>query len=166
MGEVGGDNSGRLPHNRPSFQHHHAAGYQAGPYEIINAIGQGGMGEVYRARDARLQRLVAIKTLASHASADPQFHERFEREARAVAALAPQQHSPSMTSGATRGSRMSRWSCSRAKRSAHASAPRRSCSTAVEYAVQIGAAWPPPTIAASSIAISSRRTSSSPVTAR
>jgi serine/threonine protein kinase len=45
------------------------------------------MGEVYRARDTRLQRLVAIKTVASHAMADPKFLERFEREARAVAAL-------------------------------------------------------------------------------
>ena len=62
-------------------------GTQLGPYEIVDAIGQGGMGEVYRARDTRLQRLVAIKTVASHAMGDPQFRERFEREARAVAAL-------------------------------------------------------------------------------
>jgi TolB-like protein len=58
-----------------------------GPYEIIEAIGHGGMGEVYRARDPRLQRQVAIKTVASHVVADPQFRERFDREARAVAAL-------------------------------------------------------------------------------
>src|SRR5262245_6194933 len=62
-------------------------GARVGPYEIVSAIGHGGMGEVYRARDTRLQRQVAIKTLASHAAADPHFHERFEREARAVAAL-------------------------------------------------------------------------------
>ena len=166
MGEVGGGwGPGGSAHNRPSFQHHHAAGYQGWPYEIINAIGQGGMGEVGRARDARLQRLVAIKTLASHASADPQFHERFEREARAVAAPRTPTSSPSMTSGATRGS-PSRWSA----RGRNAPLTHRplaaSPSTAVEYAVQIAAAWPPPTIAASSIAISSRRTSSSPVTAR
>ena len=58
-----------------------------GPYEIIEAIGHGGMGEVYRARDPRLQRQVAIKTVASHLAADPKFRERFDREARAVAAL-------------------------------------------------------------------------------
>jgi TolB-like protein/Flp pilus assembly protein TadD len=62
-------------------------GTRLGPYEIIDAIGHGGMGEVYRARDVRLHRQVAIKTLAAHAAADPQFHERFDREARAVAAL-------------------------------------------------------------------------------
>ena len=62
-------------------------GTRLGPYEIIESIGHGGMGEVYRARDTRLQRQVAIKTLASDAPADPHFHERFDREARAVAAL-------------------------------------------------------------------------------
>ena len=62
-------------------------GSRLGPYEIIESIGRGGMGEVYRARDTRLQRLVAIKTVASHAMADARFRERFEREARAVAAL-------------------------------------------------------------------------------
>ena len=62
-------------------------GTKLGPYEIIDAIGQGGMGEVYRARDTRLQRLVAIKTVASHAMGDVHFRERFDREARAVAAL-------------------------------------------------------------------------------
>ncbi|HLF12264.1 MAG TPA: serine/threonine-protein kinase, partial [Gammaproteobacteria bacterium] len=58
-----------------------AAGTQLGPYEIIGLIGQGGMGEVYRARDPRLNRDVAIKVSAA------QFSERFEREAKAVAAL-------------------------------------------------------------------------------
>src|SRR5687767_5572149 len=62
-------------------------GTRLGPYEIIEAIGQGGMGEVYRARDTRLKRQVAIKVLASHAKGDVHFRERFEREARAVAAL-------------------------------------------------------------------------------
>ncbi len=58
-----------------------------GPYEIIEALGQGGMGEVYRARDTRLRRQVAIKTVASGALNDPHFRARFDREARAVAAL-------------------------------------------------------------------------------
>src|SRR5215467_8546957 len=58
-----------------------AAGTRLGPYEILAPIGAGGMGEVYRARDARLDRIVAIKV--SH----ERFSERFEREARAIAAL-------------------------------------------------------------------------------
>src|SRR5262245_240457 len=63
------------------------AGTRLGPYEIIEPIGHGGMGDVYRARDVRLQRQVAIKTLAAPIAADPIFRERFDREARAVAAL-------------------------------------------------------------------------------
>ena len=62
-------------------------GTKLGPYEIIEPLGRGGMGEVYRARDTRLQRQVAIKTIASAALTDPQSRERFDREARAVAAL-------------------------------------------------------------------------------
>jgi len=58
-----------------------ARGIRLGPYEIVEPIGEGGMGEVYKARDTRLDRMVAIKV--SHAK----FSERFEREARAVAAL-------------------------------------------------------------------------------
>src|SRR5881397_1946231 len=58
-----------------------------GPYEIVASIGAGGMGEVYRARDPRLARDVAIKVLPEHLSKDPTALARFEREARAVAAL-------------------------------------------------------------------------------
>ena len=58
-----------------------------GPYEILAPVGAGGMGEVYRARDTRLDRTVAIKVLPAEFSADPQFRERFDREARAIAAL-------------------------------------------------------------------------------
>jgi eukaryotic-like serine/threonine-protein kinase len=64
-----------------------AAGTQLGPYEIQSAIGAGGMGEVYRARDTRLDRTVAIKVLPTHLAADPHFRERFAREAHAIAAL-------------------------------------------------------------------------------
>ncbi len=64
-----------------------AAGTRLGPYEIVAPLGQGGMGEVYKARDTRLDRTVAIKVLPAHLAADPQFRERFDREARAVAAL-------------------------------------------------------------------------------
>jgi eukaryotic-like serine/threonine-protein kinase len=58
-----------------------------GPYEIISAIGAGGMGEVYRARDTRLERTVAIKVLSEHRSRSPEIRERFEREARAISSL-------------------------------------------------------------------------------
>jgi Tol biopolymer transport system component len=58
-----------------------------GPYEILAALGAGGMGEVYKARDTRLDRTVAIKILPEHISAKPQARERFEREARAVSSL-------------------------------------------------------------------------------
>jgi eukaryotic-like serine/threonine-protein kinase len=58
-----------------------------GPYEILSAIGAGGMGEVYRARDTRLDRIVAIKVLPDHAAARSELRERFEREARTVASL-------------------------------------------------------------------------------
>src|SRR2546422_2811821 len=62
-------------------------GRQLGPYKIEAAIGAGGMGEVYRARDTRLDRTVAIKILPSHLSQKPEAKERFEREARAVSSL-------------------------------------------------------------------------------
>jgi serine/threonine protein kinase/tetratricopeptide (TPR) repeat protein len=63
------------------------AGLQIGPYRIEAPIGAGGMGEVFRARDTRLQRTVAIKMLRGQSSADPATRERFQREARAASAL-------------------------------------------------------------------------------
>ncbi len=63
------------------------AGSRLGPYEILSAIGSGGMGEVYRARDPRLSREVAIKVLPSSLSRDPDRLRRFEQEARAAGAL-------------------------------------------------------------------------------
>jgi Tol biopolymer transport system component len=62
-------------------------GTRLGPYEIVTPAGAGGMGEVYRARDTRLGRDVAIKVLPAHLSGDPGRRERFEREARAISAL-------------------------------------------------------------------------------
>jgi Tol biopolymer transport system component len=64
-----------------------AAGTRLGPYEILAAIGAGGMGEVYKARDTRLDRTVAIKILPTSLAADPQFRDRFDREARTISQL-------------------------------------------------------------------------------
>jgi serine/threonine protein kinase len=64
-----------------------AAGTKLGPYEIQSLLGAGGMGEVYRARDTRLSRTVAVKILPSHLCLDPDRKQRFEREARAVSSL-------------------------------------------------------------------------------
>jgi serine/threonine protein kinase len=64
-----------------------SAGSHVGPYEILAPLGAGGMGEVYRARDLRLDREVAIKVLPSTFSSDPDRLRRFEREARAAGAL-------------------------------------------------------------------------------
>ena len=61
-----------------------APGARLGPYEVVALIGAGGMGEVYRARDTRLDRTVAIKILSS---VDPDLKARFTREAKAIAAL-------------------------------------------------------------------------------
>jgi non-specific serine/threonine protein kinase len=65
-----------------------AAGTRLGPYEILAPLGAGGMGEVYRARDARLLREVAVKVLPAELAQDPERLERFAREGRAAAALA------------------------------------------------------------------------------
>jgi serine/threonine protein kinase len=62
-------------------------GQKLGPYEVREKLGEGGMGEVYRARDTRLDRIVAIKVLSAQLAADPQFRQRFDREARAISAL-------------------------------------------------------------------------------
>ena len=64
-----------------------SAGTRLGPYEILAPLGAGGMGEVYRARDHKLGRQIAVKVLPQRLSADPEALARFEREARAVAAL-------------------------------------------------------------------------------
>jgi serine/threonine protein kinase/Tol biopolymer transport system component len=62
-------------------------GTKLGPYEIQTPLGAGGMGEVYRARDTRLDRAVAVKILPSHLSSDPDAKQRFEREAKIISSL-------------------------------------------------------------------------------
>jgi Tol biopolymer transport system component/predicted Ser/Thr protein kinase len=62
-------------------------GARLGPYEILAPVGAGGMGEVYKARDTRLERTVAIKVLPAHLSESMEFKQRFEREAKAISAL-------------------------------------------------------------------------------
>src|SRR5262249_58108923 len=63
------------------------AGSRLGPFEILSPLGAGGMGEVYRARDSRLDRDVAVKVLAPQLAESPEALARFQREAKAVAAL-------------------------------------------------------------------------------
>jgi serine/threonine protein kinase len=67
---------------------HLGAGTRLGPYEIEALVGAGGMGEVYRARDTRLDRTVALKILSPVLAAHPDLRERFEREARTISTVA------------------------------------------------------------------------------
>src|SRR3990172_8803170 len=62
-------------------------GTNLGPHEILSLIGAGGMGEVYKARDTRLERIVAIKVLPAHLADNLELRERFEREAKTIASL-------------------------------------------------------------------------------
>src|SRR5690349_7582485 len=63
------------------------SGTKLGPYEIVGPLGAGGMGEVYRAKDTRLDRTVAVKILPAHLSNDPVRKQRFEREAKTISSL-------------------------------------------------------------------------------
>ena len=64
-----------------------STGTRLGPYEIVSPLGAGGMGEVYRARDTRLDRTVAVKVLSSHLSSNQELKQRFEREAKAISSF-------------------------------------------------------------------------------
>jgi eukaryotic-like serine/threonine-protein kinase len=77
----------RLPQSDAAADARLPSGMRLGPYEVVGRIGAGGMGEVYRARDTRLDRDVALKVLNRELAARPQTRERFEREARAVSRL-------------------------------------------------------------------------------
>jgi serine/threonine protein kinase/Tol biopolymer transport system component len=63
------------------------SGTRLGPYEVLSKLGAGGMGEVYKARDTRLDRTVAVKVILTTAAATAEFRDRFDREARAISAL-------------------------------------------------------------------------------
>ena len=63
------------------------AGSRLGPYEILAPLGAGGMGEVWKARDTRLERTVAIKVLPPHLSSSAEVRQRFEREAKTISQL-------------------------------------------------------------------------------
>ncbi len=77
----------KLPHAIIQTPMSVPAGSRLGPYEIVGPIGAGGMGEVYKARDTRLDRSVAIKILPAHLSSNPDLKARFEREARVISSL-------------------------------------------------------------------------------
>ena len=66
---------------------HISSGTRLGPYEIVAPLGAGGMGEVYRAKDTRLDRTVAIKVLPAHLAGNPELRQRLEREAKTVSSL-------------------------------------------------------------------------------
>jgi serine/threonine protein kinase len=62
-------------------------GSRLGPYEVLSPLGAGGMGEVYKAKDTRLDRTVAVKVLPSHLSSSEEVRQRFEREAKTISSL-------------------------------------------------------------------------------
>src|SRR6266705_38502 len=64
-----------------------SSGSRLGPYEVLTSLGAGGMGEVYKAKDTRLERTVAIKVLPSHLSSSEEVRQRFEREAKTISSL-------------------------------------------------------------------------------
>ena len=91
-------------------------GTKLGPYEILAHIGAGGMGEVYKAKDTRLDRTVAIKVLPSHLADNPDLKQRFEREARAVSSLNHLTSARSTTSVSKTAPTSWSWSTSKARR--------------------------------------------------
>ncbi len=137
-----------------------SSGARLGHYEIQGALGAGGMGEVYRARDPRLDREVAIKVLGAALAADPAALARFEREAMSIAKLSHPNILAIFEFGHAAGTafvvtELVDGETLRA-RLEHGPLPPRK---AVAYALQIARGMPPRTPAASCIATSSPRTS-------
>ncbi len=93
-----------------------AAGTRLGVFEILAPLGKGGMGEVYRAKDTKLEREVAVKILPEEMAKRPERMARFQREAKLLAAL-DRPHMPFMGSTSRRDSTSSSWSWSMARRS-------------------------------------------------
>ena len=123
-----------------------APGAKLGPYEIAGPVGAGGMGEVYRARDARLNRTVAIKVLPSNVTNDPVALQRFQREARAVAALSYPHVCPVHDVGRQDGIDFPRPGISRRRNSGPPIDPRQaSAGAGPAYATQIAGGSPPRT---------------------
>ena len=91
-------------------------GSRLGPYEIIVPIGSGGMGEIYKARDTRLDRVVAVKVISPLFAGAPELRDPFEREARAVSQLNHPNICTLPTSGTSREPIISCWSFSTANR--------------------------------------------------
>ncbi|SRR5712692_3325095 len=137
------------------------AGTRLGPYAIVAPLGAGGMGEVYRARNTRLDREVAIKALPAAFAADPAARARFEREAKAVAALSHPNilaiHDVGMLGDTAYSvTELLEGDTLRARLDGGALPARK----AVDIAIQIARACLPRMSAASSAAISSPRTCS------
>ena len=110
-----------------------------GPYEILGRLGAGGMGEVYRARDARLHREVALKVIRAAAAVSADLLRRFEHEGRAAGALQPPQHPRHLRHGQRRGRPLHRVRAARGRdpRPAAARASRCRCSRRCPLAQQL-----------------------------
>ena len=75
------------PDHRPQETMPLTAGTRLGHYDVTSLLGEGGMGEVYKATDTRLDRTVAIKVLPEHVASDPDLKQRFERQAKTISSL-------------------------------------------------------------------------------
>ena len=106
-----------------------AAGTRLGPYEILAPIGAGGMGEVYRAKDTRLGRDVAVKVLPAHMSSSAELRQRLEREAKTISQLSHPHICALYDVGQRTAPTTSSWSSSRARRWRTGSARARCRST-------------------------------------
>jgi serine/threonine protein kinase len=112
----------------PTMAHRHEPGTRLGVFEVLDPLGAGGMGDVYRARDTRLGREVALKTLPASRAAPPSRLARLRKEARILGALTTRTSPRCLASRSTTGSRCSSWSWWRDRHSPIGSAcSRRVC---------------------------------------